>query len=106
MGRKKANSKVSGAPAAATAVVLRLYIANGAPNSLQAVANLAAICKEHPQGSFEVEIIDVLTHPLRALDDGIVVTPSLSKMSPAPPLRIVGNLSDTNTVLHALGLAP
>lgn len=106
MGRKKANSKAPGAPTAATAVVLRLYIANGAPNSLQAVSNLAAICKEYPQRSFELEIIDVLIHPLRALDDGIVVTPSLSKMSPAPPMRIVGNLSDTNTVLHALGLGP
>ena len=29
-----------------TVVVLRLYIAGGAPNSLQAIANLEAICQE------------------------------------------------------------
>lgn len=105
MGRSKAIPQVSEPPPAATTVAMRLYIASGAPNSLQAVANLAAICKDYPLRSFELEIIDVLTHPLRALEDGIVVTPSLSKMSPSPPMRIVGNLSDRHAVLHALGLA-
>jgi circadian clock protein KaiB len=86
-------------------VVLRLYIADGAPNSTQAIANLAAICKEHLGDSFELEIIDVLEHPVRALADGIVVTPTLSKLLPLPTAKIVGNLSDTDGVLHALGIA-
>jgi hypothetical protein len=34
----------------------------------------------------------------------VLVTPSLSKVSPAPISNIVGNLSDTNSVLAALGL--
>jgi circadian clock protein KaiB len=47
----------------------------------------------------------VLEYPLRALADGIVVTPSLSKLSPSPATSIVGNLSDRATVLHALGIS-
>jgi circadian clock protein KaiB len=86
-------------------MVLRLYVADSAPNSARAIANLAAICKEHLGDNFELEIIDVLEYPLRALADGIVVTPSLSKLSPSPLAKIVGNLSDTNSVLHALGIA-
>jgi len=47
-------------PAVTAVVVLRLYIADSAPNSTRAIANLAAICKEHLGDQFELEIIDVL----------------------------------------------
>lgn len=103
MARKQSITKGS-ASSASAAVVLRLYIASGAPNSLQAMANLAAICKENPQRSYALEVIDVIKHPLRALADGVLVTPSLCKLSPSPAMRIVGNLSDTDAVLRALGL--
>ena len=92
-------------PAVTTVVVLRLYIADSAPNSARAIANLAAICKAHLGDRFELEIIDVLEYPQRALADGVLVTPSLTKVSPSPSAKIVGNLSDTASVLHALGIA-
>ncbi|MGE5946533.1 MAG: circadian clock KaiB family protein [Betaproteobacteria bacterium] len=85
---------------------LRLYVADGAPNSVLAAANLAAICKAHLRYVFKLEIVDVLKFPLRALADGVLVTPHLAKLSPAPAARIVGNLSDTTGVLHALGIKP
>lgn len=87
-----------------TRVVMRLYIASKAPNSLRAITNLAAICKEHLADNFKLEIIDVLEFPQRALADGILVTPSLAKLAPAPTATIVGNLSDKSSVLHALGI--
>jgi circadian clock protein KaiB len=108
MSSKKKKSPTLNPPPAAgvtTVVVLRLYIADNAPNSTRAVANLAAICEEHLAGKYKLEIIDVLEFPLRALADGIVVTPSLTKLSPAPTAKIVGNLSDKSSVLHALGIA-
>ena len=103
MARKKPDRAVSD-PAAATAVVMVLYITDSGPNSVRAVANLEAICKEHLQDNFRLEIIDVLEYPLRALSDGIVVTPSLAKLSPLPAARVVGNLSDRSGVLRALGI--
>jgi len=101
--RKKANRSAS-RPAVMTIVEMRLYIANNAPNSILAVANLEAICKEHLKDHFKLEIIDVLETPLRALSDGVLVTPSLTKVSPSPAAKIVGNLSDKSSVLHALGV--
>jgi circadian clock protein KaiB len=95
---------MASAPAGTTAVVLRLYIADNAPNSLLAITNLEAICKEHLENKFRLEVIDVLETPLRALADGILVTPSLTKVSPSPRANIVGNLSDKRSVLHALGI--
>ena len=101
--RKKTKPSAFGL-AVTTVVVMRLYIANNAPNSVRAVANLAAICREHLEGNFKLEIVDVLEYPLRALDDGILVTPSLTKLFPLPAAKIVGNLSDKSSVLHALGI--
>lgn len=85
-------------------IKLRLYVAGGAPNSVRAIANLGAICKQHVDCIFKLEVIDVLKFPLRALADGVLVTPHLAKLSPAPAARIVGNLSNRATVLAALGI--
>lgn len=84
--------------------VFRLYIAGGAPNSVRALANLYAICHKHFPDSHRIEIIDVLQEPMRALAEAILVTPTLVKVSPAPEQQIIGNLSDEEEVLRALGL--
>lgn len=82
---------------------LRLYVAGTAPNSLRAVQNAEAICSEHFASRYEIEIVDLLQHPGRALADGIIVTPTLLKVLPSPVQRIIGDLSDRNQVLLVLG---
>lgn len=82
----------------------RLYVASDAQNSAQAAANLTALCREHLPGRHEIEIVDVFRHPKRALSDGIFMTPTLVKLGPGPVKTIVGTLSQTRSVLHALGL--
>jgi circadian clock protein KaiB len=82
---------------------LRLYVAANAPNSLLAIANLKGICAMHFDSSYDLEIVDLLEHPDRALADGIVVTPTLLKLSPAPMERMIGNLGDPQTVLLVVG---
>ena len=89
-----------------TVVVMRLYVAGRAPNSVKAIANLEAICRQHFKDNYKLEIVDVCEFPRRALDDGILVTPSLAKLSPSPGANVIGNLSDTSSVLAALGVQP
>lgn len=89
-----------------TVVVLRLYIAGAAPNSLQAVANLEAICAEYLKEGHRLEVVDILDNPRRAMADGVLVTPSLTKLSPLPTAQVIGNLSDRKRVVLALGLRP
>ena len=84
--------------------VFRLYLAGGAPNSVRALANLYAICHKHFPDSHRIEIIDVLQEPMRALAEAILVTPTVVKVSPAPEQQIIGNLSEEEEVLRALGL--
>ncbi len=102
MARKRANKHAVDQPV--TVVTLRLYVAGRAPNSVKAIANLEAICRQHFSDGFELEIVDVCEHPRRALDDGVLVTPSLAKLSPSPKSNVIGNLSDTAGVLAALGV--
>lgn len=82
----------------------RLYVAGEAMNATLAIANLSAICRAHLPGQHVIEVIDVFREPKRALADGIFMTPTLIKLSPAPIQKIVGTLSQTDTVLMALGL--
>jgi circadian clock protein KaiB len=86
------------------AYVFRLYLAGGAPNSVRAFANLYALCRKHFPGSHRIEVIDVLKEPLRALAEAVLVTPTVVKVSPWPEQQIIGDLSEEEAVLRALGL--
>jgi circadian clock protein KaiB len=83
----------------------RLYIAGHTPNSAQVVANLNALCSTHLPDQHEIEVVDVVRDPQRALADDIRMTPTLLKISPPPARRIVGTLSQTQRVLDTLGLS-
>lgn len=83
---------------------LRLYVAGTAPNSVRARANLEAICRDGGAGQIAVEVVDVIDEPLRALDDGVLVTPTLLKLEPGPSATLIGDLSEHATVLAVIGL--
>ncbi len=104
MTRKRANADAAASPPVTTVVVMCLYVAGKAPNSIKAIANLEAICGRYLKDDYKLEIVDVCEHPGRALADGVIVTPSLTKVAPAPTSIVIGNLSDTGSVLAALGL--
>lgn len=82
----------------------RLYVAGDGPNSVQAIANLDAICQEHLAERNQIEVVDVLREPQRALADLVMLTPLLVKLSPEPVRSIAGALNHREQVLHALGL--
>jgi circadian clock protein KaiB len=82
----------------------RLYVADHTQNSMQALSNLTAFCREYLPDCHHVEIVDVLRQPKRALDDGIFMTPTLVVLAPAPIRRIVGTLTQPLTLLQTLKL--
>jgi circadian clock protein KaiB len=81
-----------------------LYVADETENSVRAVANLSLLCRQYLPDRHDIEIVDVLKDPERALADGILMTPTLVKTAPGPLRRIVGTLNDLPSVLLALGL--
>jgi len=82
-----------------------LYVAGTSPNSARALANLKEIIRQYAKDDCELEVVDVLIHPRRALADGVLVTPSLVKLSPPPMATIVGDLRHEFDVRQQLGLS-
>jgi circadian clock protein KaiB len=84
-------------------VSLRLYVAGRSPNSVRAMNNLSRICAEQLGDAYELEVVDVLRQPLRALLEGVVLTPTLVRVAPTPAIQLLGDLSDEPAVRAALG---
>jgi circadian clock protein KaiB len=84
--------------------VLRLYTAGRGPNSERAKSQLEYICATYLSNACRIEYVDVWEHPKKAFDDHVFVTPALRKLAPGPPALILGNLSQTQQVLRALGI--
>jgi circadian clock protein KaiB len=85
---------------------LRLYVAGQSPKSLNALANLKALCEEHLPGRHEIEIIDLVESPSRARTDDILAIPTLVRRLPAPLRKIIGDLSNFERVMVGLRLQP
>jgi len=88
--------------AARATMKLVLFVAGASPNSVAAIANLQALRAGALAGRSELEIVDVFEHAERASAEGVLVTPTLLRLEPAPKCRIVGNLSNTELVLRTL----
>ena len=81
---------------------LILYVSDETPNSLAALRNVRAALREDFGGRGILEILDVNEEPLRALADGVVVTPTLIRLEPKPVVVVVGDLGDRDRLRAAL----
>lgn len=84
--------------------ILKLYITGNTGNSQTAINNLNKIIEPKLKGLYTLEIIDVLKDVEMAIEDNILATPTLIKVSPKPVRKIIGDLSDKDKVLSGLGL--
>ncbi len=91
---------------AAPEYVLHLYITGATPNSTRAVRNIKDICEEFLKGRYELLIVDIYQQPELAQREDLIGVPTLIKRSPGLVRRLVGDLSDRERVLKALGLPP
>ncbi len=74
--------------------LLRLYVTGVSRASAHAVERVRAICEEHLQGSYELEVVDIYQLPALAKGEQIVATPTLIRVLPAPLRRYIGNMSN------------
>lgn len=84
---------------------LKLFILGNTPLSRRAIKNLNALW-ENPETHdlFTIEIIDLNEHPERAEKEKILATPLLLIKEPPVQRRIIGDLSNHEKVLEAMGL--
>jgi circadian clock protein KaiB len=84
--------------------LFKLYVTGRTPRSYRAIENLRRLCEVELRDPYEIQVIDVLERPQLAEDEKILATPTVVKELPAPIRRIIGDLSDVETVLLELDL--
>jgi circadian clock protein KaiB len=94
----------SGEPVAKLFWNLRLYVAGFSMNTIAARANIIELCDEYLGEHYSLEVIDILENPEVAEKDRIMAVPMLVRREPHPVRKIIGDLSDVETVIAALDL--
>ena len=84
--------------------VLRLFISGFTPRSQRAIDNLQSICEHHLAGRHRIEVVDLYQSPGLAHDEQIIAVPTLLKVLPLPPRRVIGDLSQVDKVLRGLDI--
>jgi len=90
---------------AACECLLRLYVSAAAPSSARAVVNTRAFFEKHMPGRYELEILSISDHVADAASDEVIAAPTLIRVWPLPMRRFIGDMSNQQRLLDALGLA-
>jgi circadian clock protein KaiB len=75
-------------------VVLCLYVAGNTPISTRAIVNVRDFCERNLKGHYELSVVNVSEHPELAAREQLVALPTLVRVFPTPPHRLVGDLRD------------
>jgi len=86
--------------------VLRLFVSGMTPGSLKAIQNIREICREHLEGRFELEVIDIYQQPDLGKSEQVIAAPTLVRKLPEPIRKFIGDLSDRDKVLLGLNIYP
>ena len=84
--------------------VLRLYIAGMTPRSQEAIRTVTTLCKEHLDGRYDLQVIDIYQQPSLAKGEQIIAAPTLIKKLPLPLRKFIGSMADQEKVLVGLDL--
>jgi circadian clock protein KaiB len=83
---------------------LTLFVSGASSASARAVRNARALCEDHLAGRHDLTIVDINQDPDLARGRRVLATPTLLKDHPAPERMLVGDLSDSESVLVALDI--
>ena len=81
---------------------LKLYVFDADLSSEQALRNIKEIIAQETESQFQLEVIELQKNPQLAEKDGILAIPTLIRKQPEPEKKIIGDLSDKESVLRGL----
>lgn len=83
---------------------LTLYVAGDTPRGRLAYRNLQDVCEHHISGRYRIDVVDLIADPRRASVDRVVAIPTVVRQVPKPARRIVGDLTDSGSLISGLQL--
>lgn len=84
--------------------ILKLYVTGSTPRSTRAIENVSRLCSTVLAGRVDLQIIDLYRDPEAGMEDQIIAVPTLVKQFPLPARRVIGDLSNREKLMAALGL--
>jgi len=85
---------------------LKLFISGDSLYGQKALGNLQRLCNEMFDDNYELLVIDVIAEPDKADAEKILATPTLICQHHGNSRRVIGDLSDIQTVASVLGIVP
>ena len=83
---------------------LTLFVSGASDLSVRAIANARRLCERHLAGRYTLSVVDVHEDAAALISSRILAAPTLVRNLPLPVRRLVGDLSQTDKVLVALGI--
>lgn len=83
---------------------LTLFVSGASELSARAISTAQQLCDVYLSGRCVLSIVDVHSDPDGVLAQGVFASPTLMRTGPPPARHIVGDLSDPEKVLDALGI--
>jgi circadian clock protein KaiB len=87
-----------------TGLPLYLFVAGDNPSSVTAQRNIHPALEKFSAGHFAFEIVNVFEFPERALNNRVLVTPTL--VAPSCARRLIGDLSEASQLHYFLQTLP
>ncbi|KAA3615065.1 MAG: circadian clock protein KaiB [Calditrichaeota bacterium] len=87
-------------------VELSLYVNGMNSNSNTIYTRLTKQCEDQFGTDYSLNLYDLKKDPAAAVNQNIMATPTLIRISPLPQLRVTGNLTNMRNVMLALKLLP
>ncbi len=86
--------------------VLTLFVSGASDIAAVAIGNAKSLCENHLAGRYRLQVVDVHRDVEKMMAHHVLAAPTLLLERPLPMRRLVGDLSDTQRVLAALGIHP
>ncbi len=83
---------------------LMLFIVSQSKYSERAIREIHDVCENNLKNNYILQVIDVIERPELAEKYRIIATPTLVRLHPEPPRRLIGDLSDGQKIMEVLKL--
>ncbi|MEQ9619611.1 MAG: circadian clock KaiB family protein [Deltaproteobacteria bacterium] len=80
----------------------RLYIVGKNKENEKAVRDIKNFLEKKLKGQYSLEVLDMLENPPQALEDNIIITPTILRISPPPSTRVVGDMKAKEVIFKLL----
>ena len=80
----------------------KLYISGTSKRNLELTSAMETALDSFLKDQYQLNVINLLKNSHSALEDNVLVTPTLIKIEPKPALRFIGDFTDANVLKKLL----